>query len=491
MRHTDVVSMNIVLDNRVRIVDQLPVDVHKLLKEEFAHRNPQHAKKKAMGFPAWDEPAIIRTYVEGPGHQLSLPRGGFYRVRAILREAGIAYKVEDNRTEGEHFHEVIPQHRLKLYEYQQTALEIMVEHENCLLRAGTGSGKTSIAFAVAANIGLPTLVIVWSGNLFDQWVIRCQKEFGLDKRDIGTIRSGKCNVKPITIAMQQSLAALPKEVMDGLVETFGVVICDEVQRFAAKTLFNCVDPFRSKYRFGISADESRKDGKEFLIYDLFGKPRVDIPKEDLIESGHVLDVEIRVIPTDFVADWYTGEGNDFNDLLDAMAAEVPRNDLILDAVSSEVAAGEQCIVLAHHREHCALIDRLLSVEKDVKSGLLIGGQDYAAEFRRTRFALEEGILRCGVGTYQAIGQALDLPKVAVGVASTPMANNRQMFGQVRGRLCRIAKGKKTARLYYLWDRNVYGISQLQNIVRWNRQVLVKSGDEWVEGREYLRRLRAA
>lgn len=351
------------------------------------------------------------------------------------------------------------------------------------------SGKTCAALALVARVNLPAIVVVWSGNLFDQWVARCEKELGIPSRDVGRVRGSKRDVRPVTVAMQQSIASDPRWAAQHR-DTFGVVLCDEVQRFAARTLFASVDPFRAKYRIGISADESRKDRKEFLIYDLFGTVAADIDQRELIESGHVHDVAIRVVPTEFKAPWYR-ERQDFKKLLDEMTADPLRNSIALHLAQEQAAQGHQVIVWSHRRGHCHTLDAGLA-KWGVMSGLLIGGDDYKDRFDETRFGLEQHTLMAGVGTLQAVGQALDIPMLARGVLTTPLAGNRQQFGQARGRLCRTARdeGKLDAELYYLWDRHVYGRGHLRNLVKWyGPAVTVWNGSDWADGRRYLATMR--
>ncbi len=45
-------------------------------------------------------------------------------------------------------------------------------------------------------------------------------------------------------------------------------------------------------------------------------------------------------------------------------------------------------------------------------------------------------------------------------------SNKQLFGQVKGRLCRSAKGKNDAMLYYLHDGAAFGDYPLRNLKRW-------------------------
>jgi superfamily II DNA or RNA helicase len=167
-----------------------------------------------------------------------------------------------------------------------------------------------------------------------------------------------------------------------------------------------------------------------------------------------------------------------------LSDDFDRNELILAAVAEE-AEEEQVLVLSHRREHCMVLDQRL-VGLGVRTGFLIGGADYRVEFDRSVQGIEAGTIRVGVGTFQAIGQGLDLPSVSVGVCATPIAANRQVFNQVRGRFCRTSDGKETARLYYPWDRKVFGNKHLQNLVQWNANVVIRQEGQWMPAREYLR-----
>lgn len=493
--------ITIVVDNRVRLspAEDLPSNVVRELQAAFRHDNPEYAKKKSMGYATYNEPPVYKTWEvhrrgEGDGteHDMSFPRGGLSRVRAILDGARIKYKVKDKRTSGSQheFKTRIPDHLYTLYDYQREALEAALAKQNCIIRAPTGSGKTTIAFAIGSTLKLPTLVIVWAGNLHEQWIKRAKKELGLDAKDVGVIREGKRILKPLTVAMQQTLATQTDEEWDEIREVFGVVVCDELQRFAAPTLFESVDPFPAKYRIGISADETRKDRKEFLTYDLFGQIAADIPRNKLIASGHVLDVESLIIPTTFDSK----VKGDFDALLAEMVSDPSREAIVDEMIMREVAKGEQVIVFTQRREHAMRIDQRLA-QNGIKSGILLGGKSHEAIFAKTVAGLESGELRVGVGTIQAMGQGLDIPWIGVGVIALPVGNNRQLYGQIRGRMCRAPEGKTSARLYYLWDKFYYGARVVENLIRWNNAPMVKvlhgTGETkvFVQAKEFMRQLR--
>jgi superfamily II DNA or RNA helicase len=322
------------------------------------------------------------------------------------------------------------------------------------------------------------------------WAERLNVELGLDFGDIGIIKGPKVKLKPITLAMQQTLARSPAKAKKAA-GYFGCVMCDELQRFAATTFQQVIDVFPAQYRIGWSADETRKDKKEFLIYSQFGKVASDIKPSDIEAKGLTHEVEVRVLPTQFKADWYRKqvqsdtENPDFNRLLEEMTTDKARNaQLVLNAGFLHTD-GKRVLMMSHRREHVLQFRSMMMNERGVQAGVLMGGDDWAEEFAKSKAAMKDGSSRLAAGTYQAIGQGLDIPVVDDGIAATPIATNKQFCGQVRGRMCRTAPGKKGATLYYMWDQHVFGLSHLVNLTRWNRKVTVMHRGEWKDAKAYM------
>lgn len=478
------------IDSRARLEGGAKLDRPTLsaLKREFEHDNPEHGKKKRLGLPTWNEPKVLKTWRE-EGNDLTFPRGGTSRVLGILRDLGIDVEVKDGRQYG--IEVDLPSHKRALYPFQEDIVAKAIEREQCIVRAPTGSGKTTALIAIAAAVRVPTLVVVHSAALLEQWRERAISELGLRPKQVGIVQGRKFDLRPLTLTIQKTMAGVAagsKEVRD----YFGCVIADEVHLFAASTFFACVDPFPARYRIGASADHRRKDRREFLIHDLFGDVAADVSRKELIESGHVLDVEIRVLPTEFAAPWYGVPEDkedervlDFVRLVQDMSNDPERNWAAIRRVREEIANGEQVLVMAHEREHCMRLGQLL-VSVGVKTGYLLGGPESAKEFASTVKGLKDGTVQVGVGTYKAIGTGIDIPRIGVAIAVTPIAGNQQFFGQVRGRVCRTSEGKTKARLYVLWDRFVYP-RHLKNLLAWNAEVVVRdTSGGWVPARHYLR-----
>jgi len=372
------------------------------------------------------------------------------------------------------------------YAGERMTFDLQVEHAHAFIANGVAvhnSGKTTSGYGIVAHHKRRSLVMLCSTALLKQWRERAVEELGLEPEEVGHIQGDRETIRPLTLCMQMTMANRFRAGAGELGDAFDVFLFDEVQRAPADTVFAAIDPIRARKRYGLSADHTRKDRLEFFTYDLIGSVICRIPEERVLASGSIVDVEVACVPTRFSAPWYKYR-QDFNLLLEKMTADPARNAQVLALVRSAVASGEQVIVFTHRVEHARYLDAQVA-QMGIPGGLMLGGAAEAAEFDRTKSRLKEGKLRVAVGTYQAIGEGIDVPAVARGVAATPMGNNAQKLGQVKGRLCRSADGKEKGRLAYLLDTAVYGRRPVENFVKWYRDVTVWDGARWLTGKEWL------
>jgi superfamily II DNA or RNA helicase len=486
-------DVEIVVDNRLRVATKyLTQQTLDELRRAFTYENPEWKKLRAFGFKKRVK-RTLRTW-EFEKDWLTLPRGGLQRVRDILRGAGHKWWVDDRRSEGSanrtaqsYNGRAVPEHQLELWDFQERLVKAAIERENCLWRSPQASGKTSASIAFASRVNLPSLFVVSTTNLLDQWLKRCRKELGIEP---GVIQGKRREIRSVSVGMQQTLRDCAGELQG----KFGLVVCDEVQEFAASTFQEVIDVLDCRYRLGVSADEQRADGKEFLIYDQFGGVAAEVSHEELVERGFIHEVEVRVVLSDFRADWYrklkTAKQKvaSYDRLMEEMAHDEERQQRVLWCVEQGLADEEQVIVLSNRREHCHAIDAAV-VGTGVSSGFLIGGADYRRQFELTLQRLETGEARVAVGTYQAIGVGFDFPRIARGVLATPVANNAKgdkQFRQFRGRFARTTEGKQGAVLYFIHDPHVFGTRPVRHLCRWSKIVRVRQGDGWVDGRQYVK-----
>jgi len=495
-------SARVVVDDRVRVsIRAIGDDAMERIRADFTHENPVYKQRKQQGIPLAGETAKIATWMDVEG-ELVVPRGGCGRLCAVLDAYGVRYEQVDARSEGDpellFRNYEIPDHLVELRPYQAEALAAVLARENCIVHLGTGGGKTTIAVALIAAVKRPALVVVPDVGLLDQWRDRVQKELGLRDDQIGVIGDGKWSVRPVTIATDDTLHARP-EAFAKIARQFGVFIYDEVHGAAARTIFDIVDQMPARYRVGFSNDSSRKDRKEFLVRDLFGEVAYEANARELAAQGFILDVEVRVVPTDFDAAWYKSAFVSASRarsrarfamvqtrLIEELTEDTARNDLIVEWVMREGVA-ESSAVLSQRVEHAVELDRRIA-GAGVKTGFVLGGASWRKQFKVTIAGLRDGSTRVALGTIQAFGTGKDIPALSTVFVVTPLANHKQNFAQVKGRACRL--GKERARLVYFWDRRIHGKRAIENLVKWNKSVVVWSEGAWVNGREYLRSLRA-
>lgn len=171
-------------------------------------------------------------------------------------------------------------------------IELLKDGQSHIVRAGTGSGKTWVGLAVAAELGMTTLVVCTKDDLVNQWRQRILQHTDIPASQIGKIQQNKCDVygKKIVIASLKSLS-IPGRYPPQIRQLFGLVIFDEVHRLAADTFQIVCRMFPCWLRLGLSATPERQDGKEITFFANIGPIRVVsegvpmVPKVLRYESG--------------------------------------------------------------------------------------------------------------------------------------------------------------------------------------------------------------
>lgn len=488
----------VLVDSRIYLPPDIPRQFRNALKRLFKHSNPDFYRKRSMGFKTFGTPSEIKTFREDKETKvLALPRGGLPKLRELAADEGFTVRIIDHmhKPEAVEFPRfcVDPDDDGKvLRPYQVEALAACLKRKQGIVRAPTGSGKTTIAYALIYEARERTIVLVRDGNLADQWIREAVRCLGLPKKEIGLVRGGR-KYRPgarLTVALQQSLYSKGNNLEKLLdEERFGMVIVDEVQGAAARTFLEVIDRFPAYYRIGFSADETRKDKKEFLIYDEFGSVIYEIERQELEEKGFIHPVTVRMIPTDFRADWYVAAApgeKDWPALLVEIINDEERNEIVHQALELAREGDELPVVIfSHRREHAELLSEQIYAAGS-PCGLMLGGdRANRHRFDDARDRIDAGELDIATGTFNALGTGINMPSICAGICATPIGNNKQFFGQVRGRTCRLAPGKDAAFIYYLWDRHVFP-EALKRIMSWNdKRVEVLHRGEWIDGSDAL------
>ncbi|MGC8961051.1 MAG: DEAD/DEAH box helicase family protein, partial [Candidatus Bathyarchaeia archaeon] len=175
--------------------------------------------------------------------------------------------------------------RVRLRSYQREGLDAWV-------RAGmrgvivlpTGSGKTYIAFEAIRLLKTPTLVIVPTLDLLDQWRSRLAEAF---KVEVGVYGGGEESLRCLTVATYDSAY------MKGgfLGNKFMFIVFDEVHHLPAPSYSQIGEMYMAPYRMGLTATPEREDGmhRELprLVGDIVYRVEVDaLAGRHLAPYGH-------------------------------------------------------------------------------------------------------------------------------------------------------------------------------------------------------------
>ncbi len=454
-----------------------------------------------MGYSTYNVPRKLNSWeyrTDNLGERLTIPRSGSSRLKEVCESWGTTLKWLDRRTVAPcefPFFTVDPNHpEYELRYYQQAGVEAALKNEQGIIKAPTGSGKTIAALNLIYRAQQRALVVMRDRNLLNQWLVDVKGCLGLSKKEIGFILGGRKYFpgRKVVLALQQTLYSRMEQLEPLFMEEdpFGIVVIDEAQTMAGRTYLEVIDRLPAKMRVGFSADETRRDGKVFLIHDVIGKPIHSTTEEELEAQKIIHPVTVRVVETNFRADWYRGADpadRDFKALHDEMIVDSDRNALIVSVIKRLFMQGEvPALVFTRRREHAHHLAIDWLIPDGIRTGLLLGGGGSDAQrFQVDRAALLSEKLDVGVGTFTSLGVGHNIPVVRAGICATPISGkNHQFFRQVKGRFCRSSKdtGKTEALLYYILDSEVFP-NQMKLLEKINKgRVQVLRNGQWVSSR---------
>lgn len=307
-----------------------------------------------------------------------------------------------------------------------------------ILCASCGSGKTVTACKIAAQLGVTVLVVVHKEFLVDQWRDRITTWLGIPADEIGIVQQDRCDYhgKKIVIAMLQSL--VERDYDPGLYAWPGLVCLDEVHRQAADLWHKAVMRFSSRYRLGLTATPSRKDGMWDVVRANVGEILAQDTSEVMVPTVYAVRHRPNISPRRYC--WLYPGSDGFTrvkkvylaKLLTLLARDEGRNKMLVQIILKAARESRKVLLLTDRLEHISTLKSMLvAADPTLAVGRYVGGM--SAEAR----AISE---KCQVilGTFQMAMEALDIPSLDVGILATPHSD----VVQSTGRICRMMDGKK-------------------------------------------------
>lgn len=219
-------------------------------------------------------------------------------IGTVLREAkraSVPVSLEDARVQP--VPDALPVNTGWLYDFQQEAVDTLLDKTLGIVKAPTGSGKTEIMVGCCVSRpGLNWGILTPNDDLLINAAERFEKRTGLVP---GVIGNGQWDTGPVTVASFHTLWARFKspQAQEWLASLDGI-ICDESHTVAADTFWAvAMAAANAYYRLGVSATPlDRMDRRSVNAVAALGRVVYEIPAQTLIDRGIIAEPVIRMVP---------------------------------------------------------------------------------------------------------------------------------------------------------------------------------------------------
>lgn len=456
---------------RIVLADRIYIDstgmsnkTKRQLRRMATFSNKQYFQNQAMDMPNYDESRFIYLGSD-EGKYIVLPRGLREEILKKFDNAGISYKIEDKRTEGQ---ELNISFRGELRESQIPAVETMLENETGILHAATAFGKTVVCCDMIARRGISTLILVDRADLMNQWIKRLEEFLDIDeelpeyqtktgrtrkrKSLIGNLQGAHDTLTGIVdVAMIRSLKK--KDGFHPKLKEYAQVYFDECHHAASDSAIEVLQEINAKYVYGVTATPKRGDGKEKINEFLLGPIRYRFTAKDRAEEQNINHL---VYPrfTRTVKPHHLSKTPYGNDAYELIRNNDVRDEQIIRDVADCVQAGRTPVVLTKYVDHAKKLSERLKTYAD-RLILLTG-----ANGTKARRAQVEELNKVDnsdslilVGTGSLLGEGFDFPRLDTLFMATPVSGEN-VVEQYVGRLNRDYDGKENVIVYDYVDSHI-------------------------------------
>lgn len=426
------------------VIENATPDAKSFCRKELTFSNPEYQKAVNMGKWAGNIPREIVLY-QRMGDNLILPFG---TLGDVFKHHNEFSEIVNNTLHEDHKHYDFGCN-IEPYDYQQQAIEKALKKRNGVIVAPCGSGKTQMALAVAARIGLRTLWLTHTWDLMQQSMDRAKKCFSLPLGAYGTITAGKVNAgEVLTFATVQTMAKIN---LDEFKDYWDVVIVDECHKCVGTPtnimmFYKVVNSLNARYKIGITATPKRADGLERCMFALLGETIHEITRDDVKDK--TCPVHVCFSYTGFspnLDEVLSADGTiAYANLISALTTDMERTEKIAKDIVIAASKGKSILVLSERVSH--LHDLLescvtLGVPEDKMRILSSVTTKQSREERRTALSdLKSGAINVVFATYKLAKEGLDVPTLNTLVLASPQKDRTTVVQSV-GRVSRAAPGK--------------------------------------------------
>ena len=348
------------------------------------------------------------------------------------------------------------------FDYQEEAIEFMINAKGGVLVSPCGSGKTLMGIEILRRLGLKTLWLCHTGDLLRQAKSDMLQQYPNIK--IGLTTEGKLEIgEDVTISTVQTMEKIDPDLYRN---EFDVVIVDECAHCVAaptqmKMFVRVLSNIPARYKFGLTATPARKDGMIKAMYayigtNLYGKfePTYAVSRDRIktMTAEHI-KYELKTgYEMERLMEIYNSSGMIiFNDLISSLVDNETRNKQIVENIVKNDCEGRKQVILSSRVEHCETLVNMLK-EKGVNVVLCVGKKTSAKERERI-LKNEIDSWNVLVSTYALLKEGVSIKQLDTLHMVTPV-KDKSMVVQCAGRIERFLEGKKQPIVYDYVDVDI-------------------------------------
>jgi superfamily II DNA or RNA helicase len=344
-----------------------------------------------------------------------------------------------------------------------------------IANASTGVGKTVCDLWLSAQLGLPTLIVVHTNALKNQWLGNKKLKNGISnfftddfvKKYVGVVQQNKCNYqgKLLVVAVLGSL--ISRDYGKDFYNYFGKITIDEVHKVAAPKMSEVLKKFPARIRGGYTA--TNKKGSMRKVKDLhLGKPKIVSMQKSLSPKVYIIKYKDKSTCKDC---------NDYEKV--TRISKMPNRNIFLSELIYHRGwkRDRNILVLSDRVTQLQVLRSMLVGKFGVpKSSIgLFVGQEYVERLEKKRTVitkqkkkvendtLEHIKKNCKIilSTYGMFAEGQDVPRLDMGIEATPRSDVTQSVG----RIVRKHPDKRRPEWYSIYDHLMIDMPTIGNAKR--------------------------
>ena len=431
--------MELTISNEITIHDPTP-EVRQWVYDKLKVPNPEYANKVRLGLWLGSTPKELKLY-RVSGNSIIIP----YGVRESLFHAFPELNTYEHKCVFAENKPVDYNASIKLYDYQENAVQSLIRASGGILQSKAGSGKTRMGIALICALGKKTLWLTHTNELLNQ-SYNAAAEF-IDKKLLGKITAGKIQIADgITFATVQTLC---KADLQALRYEWDMIVVDECHRCAGTvskaTMFSKVlNNLAAEYKYGLSATLHRADGLIKCTYALVGGVAYTVP--DSVVNTMRVEIQKKETGVQICRKCLDTDGTlCYAKLINYLAEHKDRNKQIVNDIEVSAYTDHSIILLSDRVVHLQSLYNMLYDDLKEDAVILHGkvkkqDREIALDQMRNK---EKRIL---LATYQLAKEGLDVPCLDRLLLATPVKDYAIVVQSV-GRIARVCEGKGTPVVY--------------------------------------------